>query len=478
MKSKNTKTIIISCIVILVIFCVCLSALIISGVGISLLWPFEASQEETQTAVVEEETEAVEEETPTAEAEVETPTEESEFSDDLLAAIEQVESEVFQIRGLQSTESVDLILISEEELEEIVVNDLFSDYSDEEVHQDVLILSALGLLPDDFDLKQFYYDLYSEQIAGFYDSELKEMYVVQDSDFGGNEKLTFAHEYTHALQDQVYGLEEGLGLTDEGWEEDSERCAAIQALIEGDATLTEYIWLQYFATEEEYQDYLDAIEDYESPILDSAPPYMEEDLYFPYIYGLDFVLGLYEQGGYDAVDEAYINVPVSTEQILHPERYPDDIPVSVELPDLTETLGGDWTLVEENVMGEWYTYLILSKSYYEEIQLPEELASEATEGWGGDAYAFYLDEETDEVVFILDMVWDTTEDADEFSEAFIKYADLRWVSGSEEINGYDTWTGDWDSDQGVTVFIQDGDRTLWVMAPDRETMESILSELT
>jgi hypothetical protein len=32
--------------------------------------------------------------------------------------------------------------------------------------------------------------------------------------------------------------------------------------------------------------------------------------------------------------------PVSTEQILHPSRYPDDKPLSVSLPELATDLGG------------------------------------------------------------------------------------------------------------------------------------------
>ncbi len=479
MKSKQTKAIIISGAVVLVVSCVCLALILAGGAGVSLFWPFGTTSKETATVVVEYET--PEEETPTAVIEVETPTEEDEIgndaedllSDELKMSMDKIEVQVIQIRGLQPTGPVERDLISEEELKGIVANDLFSDYTDEDVHQDTLILSALGLLAEDFDLKQFYLDLYSEQIAGFYDSELKAMYVVQGVGFGGNEKITYAHEYTHVLQDQVYGLDEGLGLNEESCEEDSERCAAVTALIEGDASIMEVLWFQKYGTEEDYQDLMEAYESYESPVLDSAPPYISADLYFPYEYGYTFVELLYGQGGFDAVDAVYVNPPVSTEQILHPELYPDDKPVIVQLPDLTDILGGDWSLADQNVMGEWYTYLILNKGCDEGFQLPETLASDAAEGWGGDAYAFYLNETTDDVVFILDAVWDTTQDADEFFEAFIQYADLRWEAVSQEINGYHTWSGE----QGLSVLMQVGDRTLWVMAPDRELVETILSEI-
>jgi hypothetical protein len=385
----------------------------------------------------------------------------------------KIESQVIGIRGLQPTDPVERDLITAEKLEEIVTTDFFSEYTDEDARKDVLILSALGLLPEEFELKQFYNDLYSEQIAGFYDSEEKEMYVVQGTGFGGYEKMTYAHEYTHVLQDQIYGLEEGLGLDEESCEADSERCAAVTALIEGDATLTELLWFRSYATEQDYEDYNKAFEDFESPVFDSAPPYMAADLYFPYEYGYIFVQLLYNDGGFDAVDAAYQDVPLSTEQILHPEKYPDDKPLTVKLPDLTEVLGEGWTLYDENVMGEWYTYLILNKAYEKAYRLSESIAEEAAAGWGGDAYAFYLNDATDEVVFVMDAVWDTMDDAGEFADAFVDYADLRWEFNPSGMDGYPTWSGE----NGTIVLLHESDRTLWVLAPDYETAESLLTEL-
>ena len=55
--------------------------------------------------------------------------------------------------------------------------------------QDALVLSTLGLLPNGFDLIDFYTELYSEQIAGYYDDEIGEMFVVQGEGFGGSENV-------------------------------------------------------------------------------------------------------------------------------------------------------------------------------------------------------------------------------------------------------------------------------------------------
>ena len=478
MEQKRTRNIIISCIVILVIACVVVGVIGLGGLGVSLIWPFNRTTE-TEETIVTEETSIAQNETDTPE-EMETPEEadepteevdESDLPEDMVRSMESIESQVSRLRGLFTTDSITWELISEADLEEIVREDFFADYSDEDAVRDAQILASLGLLPYEFDLKSFYNELYSEQIAGFYDDEEKAMYVVQGAGFGGYEKMTYAHEYTHFLQDQTYDLENGLMLNDEACEADSERCAAVTALIEGDAVLSEYLWFQNYATKKDYDDVVAAYEDYESPVLDSAPPYMSADLYFPYDDGLVFVEGIYNEGGYAAVDEVYANVPVSTEQILHPERYPDDVPVAVDLPDLTDTLGGEWYLYDQNVMGEWYTFLILNKAYESDFQLSGDVASGAAEGWGGDAYAFYLNPDTEEVIFVMDTVWDTAQDADEFLDAFIEYASLRWDPGIT--SSVRSWTGV----DGTVVFWRDGDRTAWVTAPTFEMAAAILSVL-
>jgi hypothetical protein len=460
-SKKTTKNVLISCAVILVVACLCLGVLALTGVGVSMIWPLRVGESETPVPSVETEPAETMEEA------------EEDFPAALLDAVEQIESQVSELRGLDPTETFDRELISETDLEEIVAEDFFADYTDEDARMDVLVLSTLGLLPPDFNLKQLYTDLYSEQIAGFYDDEVKTMYVVQGTGFGGSEKLTYAHEFTHVLQDQVWGFDDGLDMSEEACEADSERCAAIQALVEGDASTLEILWFQTYATRQDYEDLMQTFDEYESPVLDSAPPYMASDLYFPYEKGQAFVQVLFDDGGFDRVDEAFEDLPVSTEQILHPERYPGDQPIPVFLPDLTEILGTDWSLYDQNVMGEWYTYLILNQAYEEDLRLSESFASTAAEGWGGDAYAFYINEETGGVVFVLDSTWDTSDDAVEFSDAFQSYADARWTMDEGDTGDVLAWR-----DDGTSVsFFMDGSRTVWVMAPEAMLADAVMNTL-
>jgi hypothetical protein len=256
--------------------------------------------------------------------------------------ISLIQSQVIEDRGLQPDNPVPVVLLSPEELRQNVTNDFLADYTDEEMADDQIELGAIGLIDPGFDLKGFYTELFSEQVAGYYDNDIGEMFVVKGDGFEGPEHLTYAHEFTHVLQDQTYDIENGLNYSDETCEVDTERCAAIQALIEGDATLSEFNWFQYYAPTEDQQEIIDYINSMNSPIYDSAPAFLQDDFVFAYNQGLQFVQSFYDEGGWPAVDVIYKNPPVSTEQILHPELYPAETPIPVDLPDLTSTLGDGW----------------------------------------------------------------------------------------------------------------------------------------
>jgi hypothetical protein len=383
--------------------------------------------------------------------------------------MDAIQVQVIQERGLEPQGDFTRVLFSPDRLRQRVLDDFLEDYTPEDAEQDVTVLAAFGLIEPGFDLHSFYIELLSEQIAGFYDNETKEMVVVQGEGFGGMERMTYAHEYVHALQDQNYDIKNGLNFSDESCEEDSERCAAIQALMEGDASLTEMNWFVSHATSQDQSDLMDFYSSFESPVFDSAPAFMAEDFIYPYDQGLIFVQYLYERGGWGAVDRAYRDLPVSTEQILHPERYPDDKPIPVALPDLLPVLGDGWEELDRNVMGEWYTMLLLGYGQEANARLSADEAAQAAAGWGGDAYVVYHQPESGAVALVLHTTWDAAAEAVEFSAAFQDYARRRFGAPSEEQPDLNTWQ----TDLGTHTFRLDGDQTTWIFAPDAETSTAI-----
>jgi hypothetical protein len=408
---------------------------------------------------------------PTSEKPTKTPYPTSALDSQLTNEINLIQTQVIEERGLQPKHPVPVVLLSPAELRTNVVNDFLATYTEEKTTDDVLELSIIGLLDPGFDLRNLYINLLSEQVAGYYDNETAEMFVVQGQGFQGPEHLTYSHEYTHVLQDQNYNIRNGLNYNDDACKVDSERCAAVQALIEGDATLSQTIWYQYYATDQDKQQISAYYNSLKSPVYDGAPAFLKDDFVFPYNQGATFVQDIYNNGGWAAVDAVYLNPPVSTEQILHPNLYPSDKPIPVDLPDLTTALGKGWREVSRNQMGEWYTYLILARGVNANARLDDTTAAAAAAGWGGDEYLVLHNDATNATAFVMKTVWDTTNDAAEFSSSFEKYATTRF--GVKDSQQGVTLT--WSYSGGYTTLYHSGDMTIWITAPDASIDQTITS---
>jgi hypothetical protein len=397
----------------------------------------------------------------------------STLSADLKAQMDEIQKQVIALRGLQPNKPVIRDLLTPAELKKKVETDFFKDYSAQDAKNDALVLSTLGLLPHNFDLMDLYTRLYTEQIAGYYDSETKEMYVVQGKAFGGIERMTYAHEYTHTLQDQNYDLRNGLKINNENCKKETEYCSAVTALLEGDASFTEQEWMLGKATQQDRKDIQDFYSSYSSPVFDSAPLYMQSDFLFPYKQGLEFVYSLKDRGGYTLVDGALKNPPVSTEQIMHPDKYPADKPIAITLPDLSNISSGGWKQVEQNVLGEWYSYLVLADGQDSHYRLPEDSSRNAAAGWGGDRYALYLRQSDNAVMFVLQSRWDSEKDAGEFFTQMAQYGQDRWGSPAVTKTGQFIWNQTTD---GTVTFGKQGTDTLWVIAPDEAARNAVLAQ--
>ncbi len=165
------------------------------------------------------------------------------------------------------------------------------------------------------------------------------------------------------------------------------------------------------------------------------------------------------------MDAAYANPPVSTEQILHPGRYPDDVPQIVTLPPLTDTLGAGWRLVDEDVLGEF------GLDIYLDVYVSPSAAQVAAEGWGGDRYAVYWRDDESAFVLVLRLAWDTSADAAEFRDAFEQFAELRLGGGPARAEGDARW---WWSGEDRMLLAQNGqEETLIIIAPDETTLEAV-----
>lgn len=317
----------------------------------------------------------------------------------------EIETAVIELSGLAPLSAITPILLTRDQLSVRVEADFAAAVSPEEAQQDVLMLSAFDFVAADYDLYGMLADLYGQGILGFYDAETAEFVVVSDDEvLDFNEQLTHAHEFVHALQDQHYDLER---LNDPDL--DSEAAVALRAFAEGHATLIEGLYLDQI-------NQMPQEADVENQQLAEFPPFLVNQISFPYQAGSLFVKALFDQGGLAAIDVAWANLPQSTEHILHPEQYlAGDEPQNVTLPPLVDALGEDWALLDEGTFGEFYLREYLSQ------RLDKNSVDVAAMGWGGDRYAVFWDDAKQMLAMVLRLAWDSPEDKAEFMAIYSQY---------------------------------------------------------
>lgn len=366
-------------------------------------------------------------------------------------------------RGLSAETSLAPVYQTEAELREYMIDQL-KDVTDDELEDELGLYTILGFTPKDFDLRQFYVDMYTEQIAGFYDPEENRMHLIED-DSAYNNAVTLAHEYTHYLQYNHPDFKEILNHDDDFCDENGETCVILDALIEGDATLTESL-TDVDSVIGSYKDNAGSSAA-ESSVFDNAPKFFQDSLLFPYMYGYDFAAYHYMKGGFDQVNDLYINLPQSVEQIMHPEKYLIDLPVNVTLePFRSMIIDADFDVVQEDVLNESDIKMILSSGYDPEWQLSERQASAGADGWGGGSFLYA--EKDEKPLFFSKIVWDSVKESEEAEKAFIMYLDKRFG----KTVGENTWVGE--EDASVCLIRQD-DVLYWIILPDNFSSAQLLN---
>lgn len=324
-----------------------------------------------------------------------------------------IEPQVVEIRGLTPKASVEPKLLDDAGIKKLV-NDSFSkDNPPEIVAANGRLLITLGLLDPTASLEDLYIELLGSQVAGLYNPDDKQLYVVSKSGgLGPTEKVTFAHEYTHALQDQTFNLK-GLALDQIG---EGDRAIARLSLVEGDATLLMSYWATAHLTQAEtFQMLGESLDPETTRVLTEMPAVLRESLLFPYTSGLSFVQGLQLPGGWQAVNDAFAKPPASTEQVLHPDKYAaGEAPVVVDLPDdLAKRLGAGWKVGLEDTLGEFQLRVWLANAGGGKAAAN---SLTAADGWGGDRVAL-IDGPAGATAVAMSTTWDTAADAAEFATA-------------------------------------------------------------
>lgn len=278
--------------------------------------------------------------------------------------------------GLAIHHDVKRKLISRQQVLAFLKQRMDQDKDTARVERSAIVLEKFGLLPEQFQLRDFLLKLLGEQVAGFYDSKTKTVNLLDWVD-ADTQKPVLAHELTHALQDQfqtVRGVDldkwenagpEGTAQTvaeDRAHIRYDETDTAREAALEGQAMVTYLDWS--LAGQSRSLRTLPDIDpatlaqaavgkDADSPVLAAAPLVLRESLLFPYDEGLVFEQKILKTHGAQAAFGGVLQRPPNTSyEILHPGFYESGgVPPLLAMPDLHPLLKQDWRPYDVGVMG-------------------------------------------------------------------------------------------------------------------------------
>ncbi len=360
---------------------------------------------------------------------------------DFKAQAKVLSVEVSKIRGLKFKKDVKVGVYNRDQLKKFLIGELDKEFPKDKALAVERIMKKFGVLPADMDLRKAVVDMMTAAIGGFYHLRTKELRMIGEADpspaakamnaqlkqaFGVTmDDITLAHELCHGAQDQNFEIITNYPFEDK---HDDDLVGAVKAVVEGDATLLGWTYGVKGAI---HQLMPNVISGYKSgktgTDADKLPAFLRKGLLFPYAYGTDFVYETWKAKGdkWDSITNLFKDPPLSTEQILHRDKYETrDHPQGIANVELEKGLEGG-KLLDHNVMGEYSILLLL-----EELGAAD--AAGAASGWDGDR--FWGFDIGGKVVVVWFTTWDGEAEAKEFADAYAAVLEKKY-SGSKRDGG-------------------------------------------
>jgi hypothetical protein len=337
---------------------------------------------------------------------------------ELLKAVDRIIPAMSALRGLEPTAPILKGVKTREEISQYLNKRVHEDYTADRIENEGKLLRKLGILPEGVSYLDMLLSLYTEQVGGLYDPKEKTLFLASWMPAAEQESV-IGHELTHALQDQHFNIEKIM--EDDRKSGNDDRTLAHQALMEGDGmvvnlqqilapmkrhfselpNLAQIMQTQMASMKSQYT------------VLKNVPQFLQETLVFPYGYGASFIQQVWKQKpSWETINKIYSDLPASTEQIMHPEKYyaARDNPKEVNAEPQVAQLGAQWEVAYKNVLGEFSLGLLLNQ------HLIDERSRRAASGWGGDQILLLENKEGKNAV-LISTVWDTENDSEKFYAA-------------------------------------------------------------
>jgi hypothetical protein len=424
-------------------------------------------------------------------------------AEQLFKSVDEILAFVSKDTGLPIKEPVKRKLVTREEVGRFLEERMKDDKDTEKLERSEASLKKFRLLPKDFDLRPFLVTLMKEQVAGYYDPKTKTVNLL-DWVAAEEQKPVMAHELTHALQDQNYGMEKWMEAGDkpktiqEEIEQD-ERRAAREAVIEGQGMI---VLLDYMMRPQGIR-VTDApllvqalrqgmnLQVPDSPVFSNAPLFLRDSMLFPYSSGMDFVLQVElkrgNRGGFASVLQT---PPTTTRNILEPETYlaKETIP-NLKVADFDKLLGKSWQRWDYGFMGE-YDIQLLFKQWGDatkpEPALPgvsQPPTDDISPTWRGGYYVSYKKPDTKppangkldtaNLALVYVSKWASPQAAKLFADGYGKALAKRYKKVSVTKSMAEGTRGEWSTEEGPVIIETRGDLVVLSESFDPSTFDKL-----
>ena len=349
-----------------------------------------------------------------------------------------IRREIETLRGKKFTNEVPVFQVSAKELRAMSDRDLDKDYPGQKLKHYEELLAWVDMVPPHTDLKKAYGDFDAEQVAGLYDTDRKEMCIPMsptnadskvkklETAYPGVDNIVLAHEFTHALEDQYWPLDDP---EDNNPKLSTDRDTAHSFLTEGSATCEMIEAVPAEAKRTQAMDYFlawnlihsgigEAILDYaiagawrgSDALVEGVPETIARSEAMPYAFGYSFCAEVMRKWGLDGLDYIYDHRPVSSEQVMHPRKAWEwrDFPVQINIPD---ELPGEWEQMSMDSLGEAGIALLFG-CHFQNLRLGLEIGR----GWDGDHVALF-ERPDGHRLLLWASSWDSTNAAGRFVAA-------------------------------------------------------------
>lgn len=289
---------------------------------------------------------------------------------ELFSSVDKVFEFASQDTGFAKRSAVKKKIVGQADIEQYTKDRLARADLSQRFARSELTMKKFGLLPREFNLREFLVKSNGQSIAGLYDEESKTISLLNTVSLEKQGPI-LAHELTHALQDQNYDLQhwgkagsKPVSKTqgsDDG-DGNDECTTARHAIVEGQAMVVyiDYLLAPYGRNLKDTPGVVASMEDsavsatIDSELMHKAPMVLREAGAFPYRTGLFFEADILAQRGKQAAFQGvFAQPPRNTHEVFDSRAYLErEKLVPVQIPDLSSLLSKDYELFDSGSFGE------------------------------------------------------------------------------------------------------------------------------